>query len=182
LKACLPWLDYVASTLKPLLRSTAFLELRTLIEPVRILKECSVDYEFRTTVVPGLVDAEDIKRIGEVVRDAKRLALQQFVPENAYSAEYKAVKPYDAETIRRFAETLKPYVKTALGGGYDYPSQITQQDIQRHSKTYSSPSASLFYFSFARWLLLNWLKMALIPLLRVFEPLSKMALTLIAPI
>jgi hypothetical protein len=48
------------------------------------------------------------------LKDAKLLALQQFIPENAYSAEYKAIKPYDAETIRRFAETLKPYVKKAL--------------------------------------------------------------------
>ena len=78
------------------------------------MKECSVDYEFRTTVVPSLVDAEDVQRIGKVLKDAKRLALQQFIPENAYSAEYKAIKPYDAEIIRHFAEVLRPYVKTVL--------------------------------------------------------------------
>jgi len=117
LKACLPWLDYVALDVKTSPEKYRLLgapDPSPLIESIRILKECSVDYEFRTTVVPSLVDAEDIKRIGEVVKDAKRLALQQFIPENAYSAEYKAIKPYDAETIHRFAEALKPYVKTVL--------------------------------------------------------------------
>jgi len=43
------------------------------------------------------------------LKGAKRLALQQFMPENAYSSEYKAAKPYSVETLWRFAIILKAF-------------------------------------------------------------------------
>ena len=46
---------------------------------VEILKTGKVPYEFRTTVVPEIVNAEDIPAIGELVKGAKVYALQQFV-------------------------------------------------------------------------------------------------------
>lgn len=47
-------------------------------ESAKILMESSVDYEFRTTVVPGLVDKEDISKIGSWLKGAKKYAIQNF--------------------------------------------------------------------------------------------------------
>jgi len=70
----------------------------------------AVDYELRTTCVPGLVEAEDIRAIGELVRGARRWVLQQFVPGHALAEELREIEPHPAETIRAFAGVAGEYV------------------------------------------------------------------------
>jgi pyruvate formate lyase activating enzyme len=43
----------------------------------------SVDYEFRTTCVPGIIDEEAVVRIGEKIAGARKWALQVYRPGNA---------------------------------------------------------------------------------------------------
>jgi pyruvate formate lyase activating enzyme len=66
-----------------------------------------VDYEFRTTVVPGLVDSEDILDIGSYISGAKRYVLQQFIPSKAYLKEYRKIVPYDKRILDSFKEKLE---------------------------------------------------------------------------
>ena len=80
------------------------------LHTVEILKIGKVAYEFRTTVVPGFVDAEDIARIGELVKGAEAFAFQQFVPDDAMDKRFAALKPYSPEIIGKYAESMKEYV------------------------------------------------------------------------
>jgi pyruvate formate lyase activating enzyme len=80
-----------------------------LLRSVRLLLEGRVDYELRTTCVPGLVEAADIHAIGELVRGARSWVLQQFVPGHSLAEELREVEPHPAATIRAFA---------GLAGGY----------------------------------------------------------------
>lgn len=117
LKASLPWLDYVALDVKTSPERYALLGARDpapLLESIEVLKKGSTDYELRMTAVPGVIDEEVVRRIGEVVRGAERFAVQQFVAENAYSADYRAAKPYDVEELQRFARILKAYVEEVI--------------------------------------------------------------------
>jgi len=114
LEECLPLLDYVALDVKTSPEKYRLLGTRDpspIIRSAGMLKGSGVSYEFRTTVVPKLVSEEDIHKIGEIVQGARLLVLQQFIPENAYSPEYRAARPYNAEEILRMAEAAKPYVK-----------------------------------------------------------------------
>ncbi len=77
---------------------------------MRLLLEGPVDYELRTTCVPGLVEEADIHRLGETVRGAKRLMLQQFVPEHSLAEDLRQVEAHPPETIRAFAELARGYV------------------------------------------------------------------------
>jgi pyruvate formate lyase activating enzyme len=77
---------------------------------VRLLLAGAVDYELRTTCVPGLVEEADIRAIGELARGAKRWVLQQFVPGHSLAEELRESEPHPAETIRAFAEVAGEYV------------------------------------------------------------------------
>jgi pyruvate formate lyase activating enzyme len=77
---------------------------------IEMLKTGKVAYEFRTTVVPSIVQPEDIICIGEVVKGATVLALQQFIPTDILNKKMQTVRPYAAQTIKDFAEALQPYV------------------------------------------------------------------------
>ncbi len=112
LEACLPYVDYVALDVKTSPEKYAHLGVKDtaqLIRTIEILKSGKVEYEFRTTVVPGFVDAEDVPKIGELVKGAKTFAFQQFVPDDTLDKGFKTVKPYPPENITSFAETMKKY-------------------------------------------------------------------------
>ena len=47
---------------------------------IELLLNATIEVEFRTTVVPGLLEWADILAIGELVRRAPRYVLQPFVP------------------------------------------------------------------------------------------------------
>ncbi|MFH1662089.1 MAG: anaerobic ribonucleoside-triphosphate reductase activating protein [Candidatus Falkowbacteria bacterium] len=45
---------------------------------VKIIKESGLNHEFRTTVIPGLVDKNEIEKIGKLIKGAEKWYLQNF--------------------------------------------------------------------------------------------------------
>jgi pyruvate formate lyase activating enzyme len=114
LEECLAYVDYVALDVKTSLEKYQDLgakDTATLLRSIEMLKTGKVNYEFRTTVVPNFVNAEDINRIRELAKGAKAFALQQFIPEDTLDRNFKTVKPYSPETVSKFAEGIKNYVE-----------------------------------------------------------------------
>jgi pyruvate formate lyase activating enzyme len=117
LEECLPYVDYVALDVKTSLEKYKQLGTKDtagLMRTVEILKTGKVPYEFRTTAVPEFVTAEDVKRIGEMVKGAKTHAFQQFVPQDTLDKKFETLKPYAPETITEFAETMKKYAENVI--------------------------------------------------------------------
>ncbi|MEM3378973.1 MAG: anaerobic ribonucleoside-triphosphate reductase activating protein [Candidatus Bathyarchaeia archaeon] len=117
LEECLPHVDYVALDVKTSLEKYKQLGAQDtggLMRTVEILKTGKVPYEFRTTVVPELVTAADVERIGEIVKGAKTYALQQFVPQDTLDKRFEALRPYAPETIAEFAENMKKYAESIV--------------------------------------------------------------------
>jgi pyruvate formate lyase activating enzyme len=117
LEECLPHVDYVALDVKTSLEKYARLgagDTAGFLRTVEILKSGKVAYEFRTTVVPGIVDAEDIPRMCELVKGARMVVLQQFVPSDTLDKRFSAVKPYPPGTIAEFADIMKNYVDRTI--------------------------------------------------------------------
>ncbi len=117
LEECLPSVDYVALDVKTSLEKYWQLGAANtsgLMRTLAILKTGKVDYEFRTTVVPGFVDNENIARIGELVKGAKTVAVQQFVPEDTLDKNFSILKPYAKETIAKFAEAIRNYADNLI--------------------------------------------------------------------
>ncbi|MGB9740866.1 MAG: anaerobic ribonucleoside-triphosphate reductase activating protein [Candidatus Bathyarchaeia archaeon] len=112
LEECLAHVDYVALDVKTSLEKYQRLgagNVDDLLRTLEILKTGKVEYEFRTTVVPGFVDADDIQKIGELVKGARTFAFQQFIPDDTLDKAFRTVKPYAPATIAEFAETMKKY-------------------------------------------------------------------------
>ncbi len=83
---------------------------------VEILKQSSIEYEFRTTVVPGFVDRKDIISIARELAGAHSYVLQQFSPRITLDESLKELAPYPRETILRWAEEANDFVPTRLRG------------------------------------------------------------------
>jgi pyruvate formate lyase activating enzyme len=65
------------------------------LKSVKVLKESGIDYEFRTTVVPGMHTEEDIIEIAGQLKGAKMYALQKFKPEDTtIDPRFAKLAPY----------------------------------------------------------------------------------------
>lgn len=78
-------IDYVAMDLKNCRErysetvGLTKLDLAAVEKSVALLMQEKIPYEFRTTVVKELHTAEDMRRLGEWIKGARKLVLQQFV-------------------------------------------------------------------------------------------------------
>jgi pyruvate formate lyase activating enzyme len=117
LEECLGNVDYVAMDVKTCLEKYRLLSVADtagLMRSVEMLKTGKVPYEFRTTVVPELVNEEDVTCIGELLKGAKTHVFQQFVPQDTLDKKFESVKPYAAETIEGFAEVMHKFTENTL--------------------------------------------------------------------
>ena len=117
LEECLGSVDYVALDVKTSLEKYDRLgaqDTAGLLRSIEILKMGKTPYEVRTTLVPDLVTAEDIVRIGELVNGAQNVALQQFVPKDTLDKSFQALRPYAPEIIAEFAQTMRKYAMNLL--------------------------------------------------------------------
>ncbi|HXX88341.1 MAG TPA: anaerobic ribonucleoside-triphosphate reductase activating protein [Candidatus Acidoferrum sp.] len=117
LKQCLPHLSYVALDVKTSPEKYGNLGAENadeLMQTIDILKTEKVDYEFRTTVVPGLVQTADMHRICEIVKGVKNFALQQFVPGDTLDESLKLLKPYSREIIMDYAKIMRTNAENVI--------------------------------------------------------------------
>jgi len=78
---------------------------------VEIIKKSGIDYEFRTTVVPGIVDREDVEKIGKWLKGTKKFVLQQFRNQKVLNKEFEKVVPYWDDTLKEFKKILEKYIE-----------------------------------------------------------------------
>ena len=78
---------------------------------VELIKTSKTDYEFRTTVVPGLVEKKDIEKIGKWLKGVKKIALQQFQNKKVLNKKFGEIWPYPDKTLKEFAKILEKDIK-----------------------------------------------------------------------
>ena len=109
--------DYVAMDVKssperyPQATGTAGFDFSLVSQSIGFLLLGNVDYEFRTTVVGGLHDAEILRKTARAIRGAKRYFLQQYV--HAAGVTGDGLFAFSDNDMRMFLDIVSPYVQTA---------------------------------------------------------------------
>jgi len=107
--------DYIAMDVKaPLSKyeniTNVKLDVGKIKSSIKIIRSSSVDYEFRTTFVPGFLKMQDIIEIAGLLKGAKRFYLQQFKPISPMlSRDLEKVEPYNKDYLFETLEKIKPY-------------------------------------------------------------------------
>jgi pyruvate formate lyase activating enzyme len=112
-------LDYVAMDIKSSPGKYAraagvSVDVERIQQSIALLLHSSVDSEFRTTVVPGLVDADDVRAIVQLISGARRYYLQAFRPGPTIGgAKYEApaARSPTAELMQEMAALATPWVQ-----------------------------------------------------------------------
>ncbi len=86
------------------------IKLENIEKSIKILKQGKVDYEFRTTVIPGLLTKEDILKIAKWLSPAKRYVLQNFQAKGeTVDSKFAQVRPYPDEYLKEIQKEIKSY-------------------------------------------------------------------------
>ena len=120
-------IDYVAMDIKAPLTLQKYSKacgvdaerlLENVKESIETLMESSIDYEFRTTVVPTIHDVEDIKQICRSLVGCKKYVLQNFdvsLGKETLNQEFMKLKPFTEEEMENvLAVTQKLISHTKL--------------------------------------------------------------------
>jgi pyruvate formate lyase activating enzyme len=114
--------DFIAMDVKaPLTREkymkSAGIKDRKLFEgvkkSVRLIIKSGMDYEFRTTVHPRLHKEEDILKIAEQLKGAKKYVIQQFTPrETTIDGSFSETKPYPDGKLLEVKKRIEGVLKS----------------------------------------------------------------------
>ncbi|MDP2909607.1 MAG: anaerobic ribonucleoside-triphosphate reductase activating protein [bacterium] len=82
-------------------------------ESVEFLKNSKkIDFEFRTTVVPGIHKKEDFVKIAEQIGGSNvKYYLQSFRAEKTLNPEFENIKPYPDSYLKEIRDEVKNYFK-----------------------------------------------------------------------
>ncbi|MBN1979270.1 MAG: anaerobic ribonucleoside-triphosphate reductase activating protein [Anaerolineae bacterium] len=116
-------LDYVAMDVKappdkyPILTGLPDMDVTRVAQSIALLKESGAAHEFRTTVVPGLLDENDVADIAHWIAGANQYALQQFRPVNTLDAELERASPYPTDALQAMARRANAWVSLVVVRG-----------------------------------------------------------------
>ena len=110
-------LDYVALDVKapwPKYSLVCGLDVVSAVQKsIKLIKKLAPAYEFRTTVVPGLLDKDDLLAIGEILAGAEKYVLQQFRSTGPLlDRSLEGQKPYPEKFLHKIAIELKSMINT----------------------------------------------------------------------
>ena len=94
----------------PLASGNSDIAIENFQESARIIMESGADYEFRTTVVPGIHTESDFQEIGHWIRGARRFALQAFRDIKIYNSELREKTRGKSIDLDRAKEKILPFV------------------------------------------------------------------------
>ncbi len=113
--------DYIAMDIKAPLSFKEYvkaagieIEISDIVASKNILLNSEMDYEFRTTAVPGIIDCPDIAEIAKTIIGAKKYCLQQFVPKDPIDIFFRNIKPYPADKLHQMVSIASEYLSNVV--------------------------------------------------------------------
>jgi len=79
---------------------------------MQLLRESTVPYEFRTTLIKALLSPEDVQSIAQELDETDTYYLQKFIPTKILNPQFKRKVSYSEEEYEALLDKVRPYVKT----------------------------------------------------------------------
>ena len=83
--------------------------IKNIEKSIDILKQSKIDYEFRTTMVPGMLGKNDVLKIVDWIKPAKKYYLQNFKGEKTIDLGFENLRPYSREYLLEIQQAISPF-------------------------------------------------------------------------
>ena len=102
-----PLEKYVEIAVRPI-------DLAAIKDNVRLMVDSGISHEFRTTIVREQLEVADFEKIGELVKGAKRFALQHFRTGTTISPKFAGFHTFTDEEFRAAQNIMERYVEECV--------------------------------------------------------------------
>lgn len=108
-------LDYVAMDLKfptdqyPTL--SQFPDTDKILKSIQLIMDSGVNYEFRSTILPRLHNAEKIEQMGQMIQGAQKWYLQNFRPGATLDFTYRNELPFNRTELQHLLQIASKYAE-----------------------------------------------------------------------
>ena len=86
------------------------IDLDAIIETIDMLRHSGIAHEFRTTIVRQQLAVDDFEKIGQMVKGARRFALQHFVPGTVLSPQFQHATTFTDQEFLAAQKIMEKYV------------------------------------------------------------------------
>lgn len=127
-------LDYVAMDLKTRLSDysrlcRALVDTGSVVRSIKLLMDSHIDYEFRTTVYPGLTE-NALCSMAELISGAKKWVLQHYSPEgNSHLDNMDREAVVEKPDLARLASKFDAYIGECTVRGKEVPLKLENWDL-----------------------------------------------------
>lgn len=110
-------IDYVAMDIKAPIEKYSDVvctevETANVLKSIEMLKNSSIQFEFRTTVVKSQLSVDDFDKIGKMIEGSEKYYLQRFVPSKTLNRFFMNQTTYSDEEFNPIIVNLEKYVKS----------------------------------------------------------------------
>ncbi|MGM0568396.1 MAG: anaerobic ribonucleoside-triphosphate reductase activating protein [Elusimicrobiota bacterium] len=87
------------------------IDIEVIKESIKIISGSGLDYEFRTTVVPGIINRKSVASIARSLRGADKFVLQNFRSGVTLDKNYTNVKEYEQGEMQEMKKEAEEYIE-----------------------------------------------------------------------
>lgn len=84
---------------------------KNILQTINLIKDSGLDYEFRSTLVKGLHDENDVEAMAKVIAGAKRYFLQNFNEQEVLVGNKSGLMNFSGSEMTDFCKLAEKYVK-----------------------------------------------------------------------
>lgn len=105
-------IEYIAMDVKAIPKSYSKatgrnVDFTKIKQSIDLIINSGIDHEFRTTVVPTIVNPEDLLIIADLIDGAKRYYIQSFRPLKCYDKSFESLQPYKRGLLEDMCDQLQ---------------------------------------------------------------------------
>ncbi len=130
-------LDYVAMDVKTILPDynqvcRVLVDTGSVVRSIKLLLDSDIDYEFRTTVYPGLTES-NLYKLAELLTGADKWVLQHYSPEGNFHVD--TIDPdelLEQPNLEKLASGFSSYIRECSVRGKKIPIALKNWDMDPH--------------------------------------------------
>ena len=87
------------------------IDINAVKKSIKLIMDRAKDYEFRTTFVKGIHNLDDVEKIGELIKGAKRYYIQNFRKGKTIDKKLDSRNSFTDKELKKIEKILSKYVK-----------------------------------------------------------------------
>ena len=112
-------IDFIAMDIKTKiddysLVTNSCVDVEKIKKSVQLIQQSKIDYEFRTTVVPGIHTNDIFYEMGNWIKGSKTFVIQNFRPQVCLNNSYEKIKPFSTKDLEGFKDIMSEFVENVF--------------------------------------------------------------------